>query len=174
MISPRILIADPDGDLLRTYQQVLGEEGFEVETAGDGLTCVARLRDFQPHVLVLDPEIQWGGGEGVLAMIHEDPEVPFLPVVILRGDRRRHENPRSLGVFPVSGLSASLRNPVKRTRSGEPARRIRFSHVVFGERISSRTRARVAGSCRRLRHASSPPSCTHGGIDASSPVAPAV
>src|SRR5438874_1120798 len=100
----RILIADGDSALTRTYQTALGGEGFEVEIATDGLSCVGLLRDFQPAVLVLDPELHWGGGEGVLAMMHEDPEVPIVPVVVLSAQsRQRPCNPRSLGPFPISG-----------------------------------------------------------------------
>ena len=44
-----------------------------------------------------------------------------------------------------------------------------FSNGAFGSSISRFTRARVAGSCRRVSKASVPPSRTHTGRQASSP-----
>ena len=79
----------------------------------------------------------------------------------------------SASVLPVSGLSASDLNSTSRTRSGEPAARYRFSHSVVGVTMACAIFFRVAGSRRRVNAASYPPSSTHGGMAASSPVAPA-
>ena len=46
--------------------RALLREGFELETAVSGLECVARLREAVPDVLVLEPHMPWGGGDGVL------------------------------------------------------------------------------------------------------------
>ena len=62
----RVLMADPDESLRPVYRGPLFEEGFELVTAASGLECVARLRDRVPDVLVLEPQLPWGGGEGVL------------------------------------------------------------------------------------------------------------
>ena len=48
----------------------------------NGLECVSHLRKCPPHVLVLDPSIPWGGGEGVLALMREESEVPAVPVLV--------------------------------------------------------------------------------------------
>ena len=34
-------------------------------------------------VLVLDPSIPWGYGDGVLAMMHQEPDIPVMPVIVL-------------------------------------------------------------------------------------------
>ncbi len=75
MMSVRILIADRDEFLLATYREHLGKHGAIVATATTGLACMERLRDFAPDILVLDPSILWGGGEGVLALMHEEPRI---------------------------------------------------------------------------------------------------
>lgn len=79
----RVLIADADECLLKSYRTYLERCGFEVIVATSGLECVARLRDSSPDVLVLDPSLPWGGGDGVLAVMGEEPEVPRVPVIVV-------------------------------------------------------------------------------------------
>ena len=97
----RVLMADPDESLRPVYRGPLFEEGFELVTAANGLECVARLRDRSPDVLVLEPQLPWGGGEGVLAMMGEVPQLAAIPVMVLTSCR----DPRLLEAvsrFPVS------------------------------------------------------------------------
>ena len=83
MNSVRVLISDPDESLRESYRQFLAGEGFEVATATDGLDCMTKLRSFAPDVLVLEPAQLWGGGDGVLARMHEEADVPPAKVLIL-------------------------------------------------------------------------------------------
>ena len=69
----RVLMADPDESLQPVYREPLLQEGFELVTAVSGLECVARLRERVPDVLVLEPQLPWGGGDGVLAIMGEVP-----------------------------------------------------------------------------------------------------
>lgn len=78
----RVLIADPDESLLGEYREH-SREGFEVTTAPNGLECVDRLREQVPDVLVLEPQLPWGGGDGVLAMMHDMLDLAIVPVMIL-------------------------------------------------------------------------------------------
>lgn len=82
-LSRRILLADPDEDLLEAYSRKLREAGFEVETATDALTCVERLKQFDPDLLVLEPTIPWGQGEGILTYMREEADVSLVPVIVL-------------------------------------------------------------------------------------------
>ena len=76
-MQPTILIADGDADLCDFYRRFSTERGHEVDTCSDGLDCVRKLRQVTPAVLVLDLELPWGGGDGVLAWMREEPQ--FLP-----------------------------------------------------------------------------------------------
>lgn len=69
---PTALFTDTDGELRDVYNWLLTSYGFEVETAGDGLECLAKLRQFVPDLLILDLDMLWGGGGGVLGVISED------------------------------------------------------------------------------------------------------
>jgi response regulator RpfG family c-di-GMP phosphodiesterase len=82
----RVLIADPDEGLLEDYRGHLREE-FELATATNGVECLARLRERAPDVLVLEPQLPWGGGEGVLAVMHQVSPLTIIPVMILTACR---------------------------------------------------------------------------------------
>jgi carbon storage regulator CsrA len=85
----RILIADADEFLTATYRESLCRQGATVGTATTGLECMERLRDAVPDVLVLEPEILWGGGDGLLAWMHEQPEFrPASVMLLTRGGNR--------------------------------------------------------------------------------------
>ena len=97
----RVLMADPDQSLHPVYRGTLFEEGFELVTAASGLECVARMRERVPEVLVLEPQLPWGGGEGVLAIMGEVPQLATVPVMVLTSCR----DPRlmeAVARFPVS------------------------------------------------------------------------
>jgi DNA-binding response OmpR family regulator len=83
LITPRVLVADNDPALRASYREAPLRDGFAVVTAGDGLDCVARMRSFRPDLLVLDPGLPWGGGEGVLALMAEGRDVPRARVMVL-------------------------------------------------------------------------------------------
>jgi len=90
MMSVRILIADRDEFLLATYHEHLSRHGAIVTTARTGVACLERLRDFAPDILVLDPSLLWGGSEGVLAVMHEEPEIRPACVLLLTDGGNRH------------------------------------------------------------------------------------
>ena len=89
LMSAHVLIADPDRFLLGSYGRHLSEHGATVTTATTGLECAARLRDSAPDVLVLEPNLLWGGGDGVLAVIAEEPELRPTVVMLLAQGRER-------------------------------------------------------------------------------------
>ena len=81
-MKPRLLIADGDADLCHVFQEFLAERGDEVETAVDGLSCLEKVRWIQPAALLLDRELTWGGGDGVLAWLREE-RTTTGPAVVL-------------------------------------------------------------------------------------------
>ena len=97
----RVLMADPDVSLPRLYREPLLREGFELGTAVSGLECIARLRERVPDVLVLEPHMPWGGGNGVLAVMGESPDLAMVPVMILTSCRDPYVL-RGVGRFPIS------------------------------------------------------------------------
>jgi two-component system response regulator VanR len=78
----RLLATDADPILLQIYRAYFPNFGFEIATAGDGLECLALLREFAPDALVLSLELQWGGADGILSIVREETAMRPVPVVL--------------------------------------------------------------------------------------------
>lgn len=81
-----VLIADSDEQLLAEYREQLPDE-IHLATAVNGLECMTHLRRSAPDVLVLEPSLLWGGGDGILALIREIPRLSSISVMILTSCR---------------------------------------------------------------------------------------
>ena len=144
-------MADPDESIHPVYREPLAREGFEVEMALSGLECVSRLRERVPDVLVLEPQLPWGGGDGVLAMMSEDPDLTAVPVMVLTSCRDPYVLDR-VARFPISDYHLKPLPPDRmagrlRTLLDHP--RLRFTLAEQNGRleclIARRTGGRVWG-----------------------------
>jgi two-component system, OmpR family, KDP operon response regulator KdpE len=105
-MSIRVLIADTDRYLLATYKQQLSSRSFDVVTARNGLECLQWLREFMPDVLVLEPAIPWGGGDGIVTLMHEDPSLPRVSVILVLTAGCAPHVLYNIAHFPVSDYLA--------------------------------------------------------------------
>lgn len=79
----RVLIADRDQAFLDIAQQYLSRHGHEVKTATNGLESVAILHRDVPDAVVLQRELLWGGGDGVLALMQQPSAWSKIPVILI-------------------------------------------------------------------------------------------
>jgi DNA-binding NtrC family response regulator len=78
----RVVIADTDQMLLAAYRAFLAAEGYDTVTVSNGLDCLEALKEADTSILVIDPEIPWGGG-GIAALMREQTDLPVVPVLFL-------------------------------------------------------------------------------------------
>jgi CheY-like chemotaxis protein len=82
--TPRtLLVAHSDHYLLEHLVLGLEQSGFSVHDANSGINCLTKLRCVRPEVLLLDPNLLWGGGDGVLATMVSNPALVSIPVLLL-------------------------------------------------------------------------------------------
>jgi len=148
-----VLMADPDATLPPVYREPLQHEGFELGTAVSGLECIARLRERAPDVLVLEPHMPWGGGDGVLAIMGESPELATVPVMILTSCRDPYVL-KGVEGFPISDYYVKPLPPDRlagRIRSllGHP--RLRFALKDANGRLECAIARRTGGRVQDLR-----------------------
>ncbi|MFG3280730.1 response regulator transcription factor [Streptomyces sp. NPDC048111] len=75
----RVLVVDDEPDVTDVLAGVMGAEGWEVRTAGDGTTALDTARAFRPDAVVLDWMLPDLDGLRVLrALRHEAPQVCVL------------------------------------------------------------------------------------------------
>jgi len=91
--------ANADKRFLEVVHAFLRELGHETETAADGLECLTALREFGPHVVVLDHGLLWGGSDGVISHMREAPDYSDVPVIVV-ADKGRPEQLAALRDSP--------------------------------------------------------------------------
>lgn len=84
-MKPALLIADAHRELLHSFKVLCSARGFDAATCADGVECLECLTVAIPDVLVVDLDIPWGGGDGVLACLREDCADSIHPVVVVTG-----------------------------------------------------------------------------------------
>ncbi len=106
---PLVLYIDDDVALARLVQRDLGRHGFAVETAPDGATGLARLRQGGVDVVALDHYMPGQDGLEILAALRDLPDPP--PVVYVTGT--------SEGRVAVAALKAGAVDYVIKEVQGE-------------------------------------------------------
>ncbi len=78
-----ILFVEDNPFILAVYQNWLEREGFQVESAEDGLIALEKLPQMKPALVILDLMLPKLDGLDVLKYIREDYHLSATPVMIL-------------------------------------------------------------------------------------------
>lgn len=74
----KILVVDDEPNILQFLELGLQNEGFEVQTAPDGITAITMLKQFQPQVVVLDVMMPGMDGFEVCRMLKKTENVAVI------------------------------------------------------------------------------------------------
>ena len=109
-----ILVVEDDVDLRDTLRFALEDEGFAVESAGDGEDALGRIRQRAPDLIILDLNMPRMGGVDFLYAWRTGVETRGAPVIVITAEGRGRE-PAELGVegffakpFKIEDLIASI------------------------------------------------------------------
>jgi len=85
---PLVLVADDEQNAILLLHRVLEREGFDVESARDGLSALAKARELKPDLILLDVQMPHLNGFEVTARLREDPETARIPVIFVTAAAR--------------------------------------------------------------------------------------
>jgi sigma-B regulation protein RsbU (phosphoserine phosphatase) len=84
MASRRLLLVEDSSTMRRMLSTMLKDEGFDVETANDGLQGLAKARlDPRPELILTDYEMPELDGAGFCQALKRDPDLRSIPVLML-------------------------------------------------------------------------------------------
>ncbi len=106
MTLNRILVIDDDAGIRSMLRRGLRLEGFEVDTASDGIEGVSSALANAPSAIVLDNRMPGLGGLGVLRALQERGMA--TPIVLLTGD----DDLTLASDAKLAGAAFFLRKPV--------------------------------------------------------------
>ena len=132
----RILIVDDEPSIVLAVKDELSFEGFEVDSASDGLSAMRKAREWRPDVLLLDLMLPGKNGLDICRELR--PEMPEMWIIMLTA--RGQEVDRVLGFEVgaddyVTKSSLLLRELVARIKVGLRRRQNKHtgSSYSFGE-----------------------------------------
>jgi CheY-like chemotaxis protein len=96
--SAKILVVDDDPDMREALQMILESGGYTVVTAEDGEKCLAKLKEEQPDLLILDLLMPRMDGFEVCKALKDPRYAKYarMPIIILSSiqegvSQRRYE-----------------------------------------------------------------------------------
>ncbi len=82
-IGKRILLVEDDFFVRDIYQKKLLEEGFTVDSAGNGLEGLESLKKHVPDLILLDMFMPYVDGKDVLLEINQHEAWKGIPIILL-------------------------------------------------------------------------------------------
>ena len=148
-MMPRILIVEDNEDLAFGLRASLEAEGHAVEVAENGVAGLARARDFEPDLVVLDLSLPQLDGHGVLRALRGEGNK--VPVLVLTARSTETDIVRGFHIgaddyvtkpFSLSVLLARVRALLRRHPELESGARVhRFGDVVIDPASRTATKA---------------------------------
>ncbi len=92
-----VLVVEDDTDIRATLRFALEDEGYAVESAGDGLSALRKARQSRPDLVILDLNMPRMGGEDFLYAWRTGVETPGVPVIVITATSQALR-PEDLGV----------------------------------------------------------------------------
>jgi CheY-like chemotaxis protein len=81
-----LLVADGDAEHRDRVCRFFFQRGLKVEPASNGLECVTKIQVHEPDLLIVDLDMPWGGGDGVIAWLKETEGSSKTPAVLVLGN----------------------------------------------------------------------------------------
>jgi CheY-like chemotaxis protein len=106
--SGRVLVVEDDQEIRDILTQILGEEGYAVDCARDGLEALARLRSGLPlpAVILLDLMMPVMDGVEFCAQKDADASLAPIPVVVMSAARQLEAK------LPTTAAQGYLKKPM--------------------------------------------------------------
>ena len=84
----RVLVVDDDRAIRDVVSETLGLEGYEVDTASNGLEALAKMREQVPDAVVLDLMMPGLDGWGFVERCRTEPSLDEVPIVVMSAGHR--------------------------------------------------------------------------------------
>jgi two-component system OmpR family response regulator len=130
----RVLVVDDEPNIVDVVTMALNFQGFETESAGTGAEALAAVRDFRPHLIVLD--VMLPDMEGFDVAERLGAQHSRVPIIFLTARDATHDKIRGLTLggddyvtkpFSLEELVARIRTILRRAGLAEPE----SSRLVF-------------------------------------------
>ncbi len=81
-MKKRILIVEDETSIIELLLLVLSREGYELATCQTGRDAIAKMKEFHPHLVLLDVMLPGLDGASIVKIMSEDENLVNIPVLI--------------------------------------------------------------------------------------------
>ena len=106
-MSPKVLIADDEPNIVVSLEFMMKREGYEVVVARDGREALEAIRRERPRLVLLDAMMPGMSGFDVCEAVRADPEVRDTRILMLTAKGRETDVARGVG----AGADAYVTKP---------------------------------------------------------------
>lgn len=85
MSNRRILLADDSLTIQKVVNLTFSDEGFDVQTVGDGDSALAAIREFTPDIVLADVNMPGADGYSICEQLRSNELTNKIPVILLVG-----------------------------------------------------------------------------------------
>jgi len=104
----RILVVDDLSDNLFLLQTILEAEGYEVDTAENGSSAIAKVENSPPDLILMDVMMPDMNGYEVTWQIRQNRTVPFIPILLVTA----HDEANAIQGLAL-GANDFIRKPIE-------------------------------------------------------------
>lgn len=105
----RVLVVDDEKAIRDLVTMRLEIAGFATSAASDGLSALARIRDFKPHAMILDINMPMLDGFGLMARMGKD-QLSTIPTLVLTARGQVEDVKRAITLGARDYLSKPFRD----------------------------------------------------------------
>ena len=81
-MNKRILIVEDELSIIELLTLVLSREGYEVASCQTGRDAINMIKEFHPHLILLDVMLPGLDGAGIIKIMAEDEMLSNIPVIV--------------------------------------------------------------------------------------------
>ena len=81
-MNKRILIVEDELSIIELLTLVLSREGYEVASCQTGRDAINMIKEFHPHLVLLDVMLPGLDGAGIIKIMAEDEMLSNIPVIV--------------------------------------------------------------------------------------------
>jgi len=96
MLRKKVLIVDDDPNLIKALGWVLRKEGYEFDAAEDGEEALAKVKETQPGVILLDIMMPRKSGYQVCEEVKSSPAGDDINIVILSAKSQQADREKGM------------------------------------------------------------------------------